>query len=72
MRDKIGERAACGAGMLAQRQQTTRQAAAGPRPAVIEGAWYTEGVTRMDDQQHALAGLLRSRAILDARAGGGK
>jgi hypothetical protein len=72
MRDKIGERAACGAGMLAERQQTARQAAASSRPAVIEGAWYTEGVTRMDDQQHALAGLLRSRAILDSRAGGGQ
>ena len=71
MRDKIGERAACGAGLLAERQQTARQAAAWVRPAVIEGAWYTEEVTRMDDQQHALAGLLRSRAILDSRVGGG-
>ena len=72
MRDKIGERAACGAGILAQRQQTAMQAAASARPAVIEGAWYREGITRMDDQQHALSGLLRSRAILDSRAGGGQ
>lgn len=72
MRDKIGERAACGAGMLAERQVTTAEAAIRERPAVSEGAWFTEGVTRMDDQQHAASALLRSRAILDARSGSGE
>jgi small neutral amino acid transporter SnatA (MarC family) len=35
----------------------------------VEGAWFRDGETRMDDQQHALAALLRTVAIV--RAGGG-
>jgi hypothetical protein len=34
----------------------------------VEGAWYTESVTRMDDQQHALAGVLRSADVIAATA----
>jgi small neutral amino acid transporter SnatA (MarC family) len=33
----------------------------------VEGAWFIDGETRMDDQQHALAGLLRTIPILEAR-----
>ena len=66
MRDKLAERAACAAGMLADRQQTEAQAAKYARPGLVAGAWYTEGVTRMDDQQHATSGLVRSQPILDA------
>ncbi len=72
MRDKIGERAACGAGMLAARQVTASDAATHPRPDLSEGAWFTGGVTRMDDQQHAASGLLRSRIVLEARTGNGR
>jgi small neutral amino acid transporter SnatA (MarC family) len=32
----------------------------------VEGAWFIDGVTRMDDQQHALAGLLRTIPIVEA------
>jgi hypothetical protein len=35
----------------------------------VEGAWFRDGETRMDDQQHALAGLLRTVAIV--QVGGG-
>ena len=38
-------------------------------PGRVEGAWFRDGETRMDDQQHALAALLRTMAIV--RAGGG-
>ncbi len=62
MKEKLGERAACAAGMLYERQ--VQQAARGEE----RGAWFTEGVTRMDDQQHALSGLLRAREVIDARA----
>jgi len=67
MRDlapKIAERAACGAGMLAVRQYSPGEAAAFEQPSLAEGAWFTGGVTRMDDQQHALSGLLNSAPII--------
>ena len=67
MREKIGERAACTSGMLAQRQVKPGDSgteADGP----LAGGWFSEGVTRMDDQQHALSALLRSRDILERRS----
>jgi len=67
LRDEIGERAACAAGMLHERQLSAEDAADTKNPPVAEGAWFTEGLTRMDDQQHSLSGLLRSAAILDER-----
>ena len=33
-------------------------AAAWDSPTLVEGAWFRYDVTRMDDQQHALSGLL--------------
>jgi hypothetical protein len=42
---------ACGSGVLVARQQ----AGDDPRTA---GAWFTDGESRMDDQQHAISGLL--------------
>lgn len=66
MRPKIAERAACGAGMLAARQITAEKAKTYPRPSIAEGAWFTKGVTRMDDQQHTLSGILYTRPILEA------
>lgn len=67
MQPKLAEWAACSAGMLVDRQTTAKEAASGPRPVLSSGAWFQGGVTRMDDQQHALSGLLRSRQILDSR-----
>lgn len=60
LRPALAERIACGAAMLADRQQTPSEAADWPQPSVVEGAWFTNGITRMDDQQHALSGLLRA------------
>lgn len=45
MRDRITASARCGAGVLVARQAR-------------DGAWYAHGETRMDDQQHAISGLL--------------
>jgi hypothetical protein len=67
MREKIGERAVCGAGMLASRQVSPSQAPQFVRPDIARGAWFTKGVTRMDDQQHALSALVRIQAVIDAR-----
>jgi hypothetical protein len=69
MKEKIAERAVCGAGMLASRQVGAAKATSFIRPDIARGAWFTKGVTRMDDQQHALSALLRSEAIMDSRSG---
>lgn len=51
LRPDLGDRLACTGGILAARQH-------GGREPLVRGAWFTDGVTRMDDQQHALSGLL--------------
>jgi hypothetical protein len=48
---EINERQRCVAGLLVDRQ--------------IDGAWYSAGVTQMDDQQHALSALLAAADVLD-------
>ncbi len=66
LRGAVAERAACIAG-LAVRAQADRDDAAGAiRPERVEGAWFRDGETRMDDQQHALAALLRTIPIVEA------
>lgn len=65
LKTDIGRRAICGAGMLASRQVAPGEDL-GARPGVLLGAWFTEGKTRMDDQQHALSGLLLAERILEA------
>jgi hypothetical protein len=67
MREKLGQRAVCAAGMLHDRQVSAAAARRFTSVRIAEGAWFTNGVTRMDDQQHALSGLLRATAILESR-----
>jgi hypothetical protein len=71
MEPDLRERIACGAGMLAERQVRGPGGNPGVRVDgrfdVESGAWFTEGKTRMDDQQHALSALLRAEAALPAR-----
>lgn len=69
MAPKIAERIACSAGMLAERQYGADDEETSTNPARITGAWFTEDLTRMDDQQHALSGLLASAPILAATEG---
>jgi len=57
--DGLASRTACVVGMLVARQ------ADGPG-AAQRGAWFTHGLTRMDDQQHAMSALLASGPALDA------
>ena len=64
MKDKLAERIECGAGMLAERQVSEAEAGDTGNPRRNRGAWFTYDVTRMDDQQHALSGLLLSAPIL--------
>lgn len=69
-RDAIAARAVCMAGILAERQVTADELGGYDRPDIAEGAWFTGGKTRMDDQQHALSGLLMTAGIL--REGGAR
>ncbi len=67
LREDIDARAACSAGILAERQFSADDAEGEAQPGLVEGAWFIEGATRMDDQQHALSGLLYTAPILDRR-----
>ena len=42
------------------------------REDVVAGGWFTEGVTRMDDQQHALSALLWNQDVIHSRTKEGK
>jgi small neutral amino acid transporter SnatA (MarC family) len=67
LREPIAERAACIAGLAVNAQSDRADAASFARPDRVEGAWFRDGETRMDDQQHALAGLLRTIPIARAQ-----
>jgi small neutral amino acid transporter SnatA (MarC family) len=66
LRGPIAERATCIAGLAVQAQSTDANAARAARPGRVAGAWFRNGETRMDDQQHTLDGLLRTVAIVEA------
>ena len=68
LRPRLEQRLACAAGILASRQMDERAAGAYPRPQLVEGAWFSDGATRMDDQQHAFSGLLYAADAADGRA----
>ena len=69
LRDAVAERATCIAGLAVSAQSDRTDAADAARPERVEGAWFRDGETRMDDQQHALAALLRTIPIVEARGG---
>ena len=69
LREPIAERATCIAGLAMEAQSDSEDAADSARPERVKGAWFLDGETRMDDQQHALAGLLRTIPIVEARGG---
>ena len=50
--DGLGARMRCVAGMIVERQGD-------------DGAWYRDGVTRMDDQQHSMSALLAAMPLLE-------
>ena len=66
MRGAVAERATCIAGLAIDDQADAADAAGYKRPDRVEGAWFRDGETRMDDQQHALSGLLRTIPIAEA------
>jgi hypothetical protein len=64
LRPQLAERVSCAAALLTERQATPAQAAGFRDPGLVEGAWYTDDVTRMDDQQHTMAGLAAAATVL--------
>jgi hypothetical protein len=60
-RGAIDAAATCGAGVLVRRQSH------GDDPRV-DGAWYAQGATRVDDQQHPISGLLAVAALEGRRS----
>jgi small neutral amino acid transporter SnatA (MarC family) len=66
VRAPVAERATCVAALAVAEQSSADDAANAARPDRVAGAWYRDGETRMDDQQHALAGLLRTIPIVEA------
>jgi hypothetical protein len=56
--EPLETRADCVAGMLVDRQVTGAEAEEVARPDLARGAWLHRGVTRMDDQQHAISALI--------------
>jgi small neutral amino acid transporter SnatA (MarC family) len=66
LRAPLAGRATCVAALAVSTQADAEDAADAPRPERVEGAWFADGETRMDDQQHALAGLLRTIPIVAA------
>jgi small neutral amino acid transporter SnatA (MarC family) len=66
LRGPIAHQARCMAGLAIEAQSDAADAARFERPDRVEGAWFRDGETRMDDQQHALAALLRTVAIVES------
>jgi small neutral amino acid transporter SnatA (MarC family) len=66
LRTPLAERATCVAGLAIEEQSDAADAVGAAAPRRVEGAWFVDGTTRMDDQQHALAGLLRTIPIAQA------
>jgi hypothetical protein len=64
-RDVLGERARCAAAQLVARQVDERAAEQFVRPDRVRGTWLHHGKTQIDDQQHAVSGLLAVMEIID-------
>jgi hypothetical protein len=63
----VAARASCIAGIAVKEQAGAAEAARARNPSRVQGAWFfNDGETRMDDQQHALAALIRAIPIVAA------
>jgi small neutral amino acid transporter SnatA (MarC family) len=66
LRPALADRATCIAALAIEAQSDADEAAGFDEPHRVRGAWFRDGETRMDDQQHALAALLRTIPIVQA------
>jgi hypothetical protein len=65
-RDTIADRATCIAALGIEAQSGPDDAADYVDPVKVDGAWFLDDITRMDDQQHALSALLFTVPIVEA------
>lgn len=67
LQTQLGERAQCVAGLAVDAQSRTGS-------SKVRGAWFRDGETRMDDQQHAMSAILGTIPIAaaDDHAGSGR
>ncbi len=56
--DALNERADCVAHLLTKRQVSAGEPQQFGEPPRVQGAWFRNDITQMDDQQHALSALL--------------
>ena len=56
--DALNDRADCVTHLLTKRQLSAERAQQHGEPSRVQGAWFRNDVTQMDDQQHALSALL--------------
>ena len=68
LRPEIKRSVSCAGDILAGRQITAEESLDFGMPELAEGAWFGNGETRMDDQQHSLSGLLYAADALDGRS----
>ena len=61
----LAERAECAASQLVARQIDEREAQEYVRPEAVQGTWLHNGMTQIDDQQHATSGLLAVLEIIN-------
>jgi small neutral amino acid transporter SnatA (MarC family) len=66
LRGTLVDRTTCVAGLAIAAQDDEADAAGYGEPAKVQGAWFLDDVTRMDDMQHALSALLRTIPVLEA------
>jgi hypothetical protein len=67
LRPKIVKRLRCSSGILAERQVSAGESDRYDAPERARGAWFRDGRTRMDDQQHALSGLIYALDAIEGR-----
>ena len=65
----LHDAAVCGAAISIARQYDASRARRWPRPALVRGAWFDDDVTRVDDQQHSMSGIILAASGFDAQAG---
>lgn len=66
LRAPLAERQVCIVGLALEAQVDRAEAATYDSPGHVAGAWFQNEVTRMDDQQHAVAALFATIPILDS------
>ncbi len=71
VRGPIVERASCVAALAIDAQADGAEAADFDDEVKVRGAWYRDGTTRMDDQQHALSGLLLTIPMVEGEPSSG-